>query len=100
MQLNGPAAAGLMYSVTGGDGPVVVMHWVLMRGTLRDTVTEGLRDRYGCIVPELPFGAHTTPMQDDAGRTDPGRVPRRVRASTGVARHAVHRVRSPMPDRR
>ena len=26
----------------------------------------GLRDRYRCIVPELPFGAHTTPMPDDA----------------------------------
>ena len=24
------------------------------------------RDRYRCIVPELPFGAHTTPMPDDA----------------------------------
>ena len=24
------------------------------------------RDRYRCIVPGLPFGAHTTPMPDDA----------------------------------
>ena len=31
-----------------------------------DTVTDGLGDRYRCIVPELPFGAHTTPMPDDA----------------------------------
>ncbi len=27
---------------------------------------EGLGDRYRCIVPELPFGAHTTPMPDGA----------------------------------
>ena len=67
MQLEGPTSAGLMYSDTGGDGPVVVLlHGVLMGGTLWDTVVDGLRDRYRCIVPELPFGAHTTPMPDDA----------------------------------
>ena len=37
MQLEGPTAAGLMYSDTGGDGPVVVLlHGVLMNGTLWD----------------------------------------------------------------
>ena len=67
MQFEGPTVAGLMYSDTGGDGPVVVLlHGVLMNGTLWDTVVDGLRDRYRCIVPELPFGAHTTPMPDDA----------------------------------
>ena len=67
MQLEGPTAAGLMYSDTGGDSPVVVpLHGVLMNGTLWDTVVDGLEDRYRCIVPELPFGAHTTPMPDDA----------------------------------
>ena len=67
MQLEGPAAGGLMYSDSGGDGPVVVLlHGVLMNGTLWDSVVDGLRDRYRCIVPELPFGAHTTPMPDDA----------------------------------
>ena len=67
MQLEGPTSAGLMYSDTGGDGPaVVLLHGVLMGGTLWDTVTEDLRDRYRCIVAELPFGAHTTPMPDDA----------------------------------
>ena len=60
MQLEGPTAAGLMYSDTGGDGPVVLLlHGVLMGGTLWDTVVGGLGDRYRCIVPELPFGAHT-----------------------------------------
>ena len=67
MQLEGPTAAGLMYSDTGGDGPVVVLpHGVLMSVTLWDEVVGGLRDRYRCIVPELPFDAHTTPMPDDA----------------------------------
>ena len=70
MQLEGPTAAGLMYSDTGGDGPVVVLlHGVLMSGTLWDDVVGGLGDRYRCIVPELPFGAHATPMPDDADLT-------------------------------
>ena len=77
--------AGLMYSDTGGDGPVVVLlHGVLMNGTLWDTVVGGLGDRYRCIVPELPFGAHTTPMPDDADLSLPAlaihdrRVPHRI----------------------
>ena len=64
-----PSAAPIPDHVadTGGDGPVVVLlHGVLMNGTLWDAVVGGLRDRYRCIVPELPFGAHTTPMPDDA----------------------------------
>ena len=67
MQLHGPMSAGVMYSDTGGSGPVVVfLHGVLMNGTLWDSVVEKLRGRYRCIVPELPFGAHRTPMPDHA----------------------------------
>ena len=56
-----------MYSDTGGDGPAVVfLHGVLTNGSLWDPIVEKLRDRYRCIVPELPFGAHRTPMPDDA----------------------------------
>ena len=70
MRLEGPSSAGLMYSDTGGDGPVVVfLHGVLMNGTLWDDVVAGLRDGYRCIVPELPFGAHRTPMPDNADLT-------------------------------
>ncbi len=64
-----------MYSDTGGNGPVVVLlHGVLMNGTLWDAVVGGLGDRYRCIVPELPFGAHTTPMPDDADLSLPALV--------------------------
>ena len=39
MQLEGPSSAGLMYSDTGGDGPaVVLLHGVLMGGSLWDSV--------------------------------------------------------------
>ena len=41
---------------------MVLLHGVLMGGSLWDAVVEGLGDRYRCVVPELPFGAHTTPM--------------------------------------
>lgn len=67
MRLQGPTAAGFRYSDTGGDGPVVVLlHGVLMNGSLWDEVVAGLRGQYRCIVPELPFGAHHSPMPDDA----------------------------------
>ena len=56
-----------MHSDSGGNGPVVVLlHGVLMGGSLWDAVVEGLGDRYRCVVPELPFGAHTAPMPDGA----------------------------------
>ena len=67
MRLEGPARTGLMYSDTGGDGPVVVLlHGVLMNGRLWDAVVDDLRRDYRCIVPELPFGAHSRPMPETA----------------------------------
>ena len=67
MRCDQPTTADFSYTDTGGDGPVVVLlHGVLMNGSLWDGVVDGLRDRYRCIIPELPFGAHHTPMPDDA----------------------------------
>ena len=40
------------------------LHGVLMNGSVWNNVVGGLRDRYRCIVPELPFGAHRRPMPD------------------------------------
>lgn len=65
--LEGPTKAGMMYSDSGGTGPVVVLlHGVLMNGSVWNEVVAGLRDRYRCIVPELPFGAHRKAMPYDA----------------------------------
>ena len=41
------SSCGFVYSDTGGDGPVVVLlHGVLMNGTLWDGVVDRLRGRY------------------------------------------------------
>ena len=67
MELRGPSSAGFMYSDTGGSGPpVVFLHGAPMNDTLWSDVVEGLRGRYRCILPELPFGAHRTAMPDEA----------------------------------
>lgn len=61
-----------MYADTGGDGPVVVLlHGVLMNGSLWETVVAGLRDDYRCVVPELPLGGHRRPIPGDADLTLP-----------------------------
>ncbi len=85
MTLQGPSKAGLYYSDSGGDGPpVVFLHGVLMNGTLWSEVIDQLPDHYRIIVPALPFGAHRTPMSEDADLSmesiarDPRRLPRRA----------------------
>ena len=47
----------------------MLLHGVLMNGTVWDKVVDGLQDRYRCIVPDLPFGGHSVPMPDDADLT-------------------------------
>ena len=83
MHLKGPTSTGLMYFDSGDDGPVVVLlHGVLMNGTVWNTVVAGLGDRYRCIVSEFPFGAHTTPMPDDADLSLPALATLLTRTST------------------
>lgn len=37
-----------------------------------DTVVPTLAQRYRCIIPDLPFGAHTLALNPDADLTPPG----------------------------
>ena len=70
--LQGPTKDGLMYADTGGDGPVVVLlHGVLMNGSLWTEVVDDLHESHRCIVPELPLGGHQRPMPADADLTLP-----------------------------
>lgn len=56
-----------------GEGPVVVFfHLVLAAGDHWDKVVDLLSDRYRCIVPDLPMGAHRLPATDGADLSTPG----------------------------
>jgi pimeloyl-ACP methyl ester carboxylesterase len=55
------------YEDTGGDGPVVVMvHGLMMDGSLWRHVVASLRGRCRCIAPTLPLGGHRHAMRADA----------------------------------
>jgi pimeloyl-ACP methyl ester carboxylesterase len=55
------------YEDTGGDGPVIVMlHGLIMDGSLWRNVTAELRADHRCVLPTLPLGAHRRPMRADA----------------------------------
>ena len=70
MHLEEPTATGLMYSDTDGDGPVVVvLHRVLMNGTLWDEVVGGLRDRYGVPPRTLNITPVTLALEKGPDRT-------------------------------
>jgi pimeloyl-ACP methyl ester carboxylesterase len=56
-----------------GAGPTVVfIHGALVDGRLWDPVVERLRDRFRCVVPELPLGSHERPMPPDADLSPTG----------------------------
>jgi pimeloyl-ACP methyl ester carboxylesterase len=61
------SAGTIEYEDTGGDGPILVLlHGVLMDGTVWRKVVPGLRDDYRCVMPTLPLGAHRRPMRPGA----------------------------------
>jgi pimeloyl-ACP methyl ester carboxylesterase len=66
------SAGTIEYRDTGGPGPVVVLlHGLLMDGSLWDAVVPGL-DGYRCVVPTLPLGAHRRRMPAGADLSLPG----------------------------
>ena len=62
----------IRYSETGDGPPIVFVHGLLVDGRLWRKVTPLLEDRFRCIVPDLPLGSHTTPMNPDADLSPPG----------------------------
>ncbi len=67
------SAGPIEYSDTGGDGPVLVLlHGLVMDGTLFDEVVADLRSDHRCVVPTLPLGGHRLPMHPDADLSLPG----------------------------
>jgi pimeloyl-ACP methyl ester carboxylesterase len=56
-----------------GEGPVIVfVHGWLANANLWRKVVPLLADRYRCVVPDLPFGAHLEPMSDALDGTPDG----------------------------
>ena len=50
-----------------GSGPVVVfVHGALVDGRLWEPVVERLKADFRCVVPDLPLGSHTIPLNEDA----------------------------------
>jgi pimeloyl-ACP methyl ester carboxylesterase len=55
------------YEDTGGSGPVVVLvHGLIMDGSLWRHVIADLRTDFRCVAPTLPLGGHRHPMRADA----------------------------------
>jgi pimeloyl-ACP methyl ester carboxylesterase len=65
--------AGTIHYRESGSGPVIVFaHGLLVNGTLWRKVTPLLEDRFRCVVPDLPLGSHSEPMNPDADLTPTG----------------------------
>jgi len=62
----------LHYHQSGSGAPIVFLHGYLMGANLWDPVVQRLAGEFRCITPELPFGAHPTPMAPDADLTTAG----------------------------
>ena len=56
-----------------GTGPVLFfVHGILVNGTLWRHVVANLAGRFRCIVPDLPLGGHSIPMEPGADMIPPG----------------------------
>jgi len=60
------------YRERGQGPPIVFVHGLLVHGDLWRKVVPELADRFRCITPDLPLGAHELAMQPDADLTIPG----------------------------
>jgi pimeloyl-ACP methyl ester carboxylesterase len=61
------SAGTIEYEDTGGSGPIVVLlHGLIMDGSLWRHVVRKLRADHRCVVPTLPVGGHRRPMRADA----------------------------------
>ena len=66
------SAGTIRYRDTGSGPTIVFIHGVLVSGTLWRKVVPKLEDRFRCVVPDLPLGAHTLPMKPSADLSPPG----------------------------
>lgn len=68
-----PAGRVRVREVGPENGPTLLfVHGLLVDGRVWDGVVAELADRYRCVVPDLPLGAHRTAMAADADLTPEG----------------------------
>lgn len=60
------SAGTIEYRESGSGPPIVFVHGVGVNGDLWRKVAPKLAADYRCIVPDLPFGAHSLPLRNDA----------------------------------
>ncbi len=62
----------IRYREAGEGKPIVFVHGYLVDGRLWDGVVDRLCDRFRCIAPDWPIGAHQMAMNPDADLSPPG----------------------------
>ena len=62
----------IAYRERGEGPPLVFIHGLWVNGDHWRKVVPRLADRYRCIAPDLPLGAHETPMNPDADLSPAG----------------------------
>jgi pimeloyl-ACP methyl ester carboxylesterase len=60
------------YREAGSGKPLVFVHGYLVDGRLWDGVVDRLADRFRCLAPDWPMGAHQIAMRPDADLSPPG----------------------------
>ncbi len=65
-------AGTIEYRERGRGSPVVFVHGVGVNGDLWRRVAPRLAGEHRCIVPDLPWGAHSRPLRQDADLSLPG----------------------------
>src|SRR5919197_3633890 len=60
------AQGTLLYRERGSGPPIVFLHGLWVSGDHWRNVVPLLADRHRCITPDLPLGAHTRPLREDA----------------------------------
>ena len=62
------------YREAGSGETLLFIHGILVHGGLWSKVVPALSQRFRCIMPDLPLGAHAEAMNRDADLTPPGQA--------------------------
>jgi pimeloyl-ACP methyl ester carboxylesterase len=65
-------AGRIRYREAGEGPPIVFVHGYLVDGRLWDGVVDRLADRFRCLAPDWPIGAHRIAMDPSADLNPPG----------------------------